>query len=83
MSQFLFGIRLQKGDNIKKTIARVDHVCRKILVLHGFTSPLKLAPWGQTPPFLDTEWGALKKAYKMDGHKEFAWIQNGRAQSEP
>ena len=46
-------------------------------------SPLKLAPWGQTPPFLDTEWGALKKAYKMDGHKEFAWIQNGRAQSEP
>ena len=48
-----------------------------------FGSPLKLAPWGHTPPFLDTEWGALKKAYKMDGHKEFAWIQNGRAQSEP
>ena len=46
-------------------------------------SPLKLAPWGQTPPFIDTEWGALKKAYKMDGHQEFAWIQNGRAQSEP
>ena len=46
-------------------------------------SPLKLAPWGQTPPFLDTEWGALKKAYKMDEHQEFAWIQNGRAQSEP
>ena len=47
------------------------------------TSPLKLAPWGQTPPFIDTEWGALKKAYKMDGHQEFAWIHNGRAQSEP
>jgi len=44
---------------------------------------LKLAPWGQTPPFIDTEWGALKKTYKMDGHQEFAWIQNGRAQSEP
>ena len=45
-------------------------------------SPLKLAPWGQTPLYI-YRMGALKKAYKMDGHQEFAWIQNGRAQSEP
>ena len=45
-------------------------------------SPLKLAPWGQTPLYR-YRMGALKKAYKMDGHQEFAWIQNGRAQSEP
>ena len=60
-----------------------DKLYKETAILKFRRSPLKLAPWGQTPPFLDTEWGALKKAYKMDGHKEFAWIQNGRAQSEP
>ena len=61
-----------------------DHAPWKAAANHlMFCIPLKLAPWGQTPPFIDTEWGALKKAYKMDGHQEFAWIQNGRAQSEP
>ena len=45
--------------------------------------PVEISPMGSDPPFIDTEWGALKKAYKMGGHQEFAWIQNGRAQSEP
>ena len=53
------------------------------LPIYPSNIPVEISPMGSDPPFLDTEWGALKKAYKMDGHQEFAWIQNGRAQSEP
>jgi len=53
------------------------------MVSHNIRIPVEISPMGSDPPFIDTEWGALKKAYKMDGHQEFAWIQNGRAQSEP
>ena len=66
------------------TCIAINCMCMRMCVTKRHEgSPLKLAPWGQTPPFIDTEWGALKKAYEMDGHQEFVWIQNGRAQSEP
>ena len=54
-----------------------------VLATFGTHIPIEISPMGSDPPFIDTEWGALKKASKMDGHQEFAWIQNGRAQSEP
>ena len=52
-------------------------------MIYIYVSPLKLAPRGRTPAFLDIECGAWKKAYKVVGHQKFTLIQNGRAQSRP
>ena len=62
------------------TYIELEKVLGKTLMSKG--TPLKLAPRGRTPRLVDTECGALKKTYKMDGHQEFTLIQNGRAPSK-